>query len=106
MKYVNIPRDLDGEDMQKATEKFEHFLARLFPLPNKIICETTPTAVTHLGDQSVPERIYVSPDDAKSMGSKYGHPDLDAVCVGDDFVEYKRVDTPSVEKEPPVLKEK
>lgn len=41
---------------------------------------------------SAPERIFLSPADAEKSGGKYGHPNLDLVCVGDPSVEYVRAD--------------
>ena len=37
-----------------------------------------------------PERIFLAPEDAAMLGRKYGHPELELVCVGDDYVAYVR----------------
>ena len=40
-----------------------------------------------------PERIILSPHDAKLFGNKYGHPKIGfGPCVGDPYVEYLRTD--------------
>lgn len=39
----------------------------------------------------IPDRIFLSPEDAAQFSRKYGHEKLTLVCVGDPYVEYTRV---------------
>ena len=42
--------------------------------------------------ETYPDKIFLTPEDAEMLGRKYGHPDLELVCVGDDYVAYVRED--------------